>query len=93
MQQTFVLLDLRSPARSTMVGDFTGAYLYICVNWFHVHYDEGFSSLRIPHFKGFSRLHITSQVAVRNVLGQPDCLRLDWRVWLCLWLLSQAPLM
>ena len=45
----------------TIVSDSAGAYLYVCVNWFHVHYDEGFSSLRIPHFKGFSRLHITSQ--------------------------------
>ena len=46
----------------TVASRFAGAYLYVCVNWFHVHYDEGFSSLRIPHFKGFSRLHITSQV-------------------------------
>ena len=35
-----------------------GAYLYLSVNWFHVHYDEAFSSLQIPHHKGFSRLHI-----------------------------------
>ncbi|KAK9823894.1 hypothetical protein WJX72_006230 [[Myrmecia] bisecta] len=37
-----------------------GCYLYICVNWFHVHYDEAFSSLRIPHYKGFSRIHINT---------------------------------
>ncbi len=41
------------------VGFIFGAYLYLSVNWFHVHYDEAFSSLQIPHHKGFSRLHIT----------------------------------
>lgn len=41
------------------VGFLFGAYLYISVNWFHVHYDEAFSSLQIPHFKGFCRFHIT----------------------------------
>lgn len=38
-----------------------GAYLYLSVNWFHVHYDEAFSSLQIPHHKGFSRIHITPE--------------------------------
>ena len=41
------------------VGFLFGAYLYVCINWFHVHYDEAFSALRIPDYKGFSRLHIT----------------------------------
>lgn len=41
------------------VGFLFGCYLYIAVNWFGVHYDEAFSALRIPHFKGFSRLHIS----------------------------------
>lgn len=36
-----------------------GCYLYVAVNIFHVHYDEAFSALRIPDFKGFSRLHIS----------------------------------
>lgn len=40
------------------VGFLFGCYLYIAVNWFHVHYDEAFSALRIPNFKGFSRMHI-----------------------------------
>ncbi|BDA40538.1 hypothetical protein COCOBI_01-1910 [Coccomyxa sp. Obi] len=38
-----------------------GAYLYLSVNIFHVHYDEAFSSLQIPHHKGFSRIHITPE--------------------------------
>ena len=41
------------------IGFLFGCYLYVCVNWFHLHYDEAFSSLRIPHYKGFSRLRIT----------------------------------
>lgn len=41
------------------MGFLFGVYLYVCINHFHVHYDEAFSSLRIPHFKGFSRMHIT----------------------------------
>ena len=43
------------------VGLLFGAYLYLSVNWFHVHYDEAFSSLQIPHHKGFSRIHVTPQ--------------------------------
>ena len=35
-----------------------GSYLYISCCFFHVHYDEAFSALRIPHFKGFSRMKI-----------------------------------
>ncbi|KAL3147784.1 hypothetical protein ABBQ32_002515 [Trebouxia sp. C0010 RCD-2024] len=42
------------------VGFLFGCYLYIAVNCFHVHYDEAFSALRIPNFKGFSRLHINT---------------------------------
>ena len=38
-----------------------GAYLYLSVNIFHVHYDEAFSSLQVPHHKGFSRIHITPE--------------------------------
>ena len=35
------------------VGFLFGCYLYLSVNWFHVHYDEAFSSLQIPPHKGF----------------------------------------
>lgn len=41
------------------MGFVFGLYLYISVCWFHVHYDEAFSALRIANFKGLSRLHIT----------------------------------
>ncbi len=43
------------------MGVVLGLYLYVCVCWFHVHYDEAFSALRIANFKGFCRLHITPQ--------------------------------
>ncbi len=43
------------------VGFLFGCYLYLSVNWFHVHYDEAFSSLQIPHHKGFSRIHVTPE--------------------------------
>lgn len=36
-----------------------GSYLYICINWLHLHFDEAFSSLRIANYKSFTRLHIT----------------------------------
>ncbi|KAM0899386.1 hypothetical protein ACQ4PT_021269 [Festuca glaucescens] len=35
-----------------------GSYLYICINWFHIHFDEAFSSLRIANYKAFTRFHI-----------------------------------
>lgn len=67
------------------VGFLFGAYLYLSVNWFHVHYDEAFSSLQIPHHKGFSRIHVTPQGdlhvfglamdKVRGLRGQGDCAR------------------
>ena len=41
------------------IGFFFGCYLYVCVNVLYLHYDEAFSSLRIPHYKGFCRLRIT----------------------------------
>ena len=36
-----------------------GSYLYICINWLHIHFDEAFSSLRIANYKAFTRFHIT----------------------------------
>lgn len=37
-----------------------GSYLYICINWLHLHFDEAFSSLRIANYKAFTRFHITT---------------------------------
>uniref|UniRef100_A0A7S0RR47 Uncharacterized protein n=1 Tax=Chlamydomonas leiostraca TaxID=1034604 RepID=A0A7S0RR47_9CHLO len=41
------------------VGAVFGLYLYVGVVWGAVFYDEAFSSLRIPHHKALTRLHIT----------------------------------
>jgi hypothetical protein len=38
-----------------------GSYLYICINWFGIHFDEAFSSLRIANYKAFTRFHITKE--------------------------------
>lgn len=44
---------------STPVVSFVfGSYLYICINWLHIHFDEAFSSLRIANYKSFTRFHI-----------------------------------
>lgn len=43
------------------MGFVFGVYLYVCVCWFHVHYDEAFSALRIQAYKGFARLRITKE--------------------------------
>ncbi|GMY28607.1 polyadenylate-binding protein RBP47C-like [Fagus crenata] len=32
----------------------------LTINWFKLHYDEAFSSLRIAGYKGFTRFHINS---------------------------------
>ncbi|KAI4336952.1 hypothetical protein L6164_015419 [Bauhinia variegata] len=37
-----------------------GSYLYISINWLHIHFDEAFSSLRIANYKAFTRFHINS---------------------------------
>lgn len=45
---------LASPA----MGLVFGIYLYVTCSFYHIHYDEAFSALRIQHFKGFSRMRI-----------------------------------
>ncbi|KAK9110489.1 hypothetical protein Sjap_018549 [Stephania japonica] len=38
-----------------------GSYLYICINWLNIHFDEAFSSLRIANYKAFTRFHLTRE--------------------------------
>lgn len=54
-----------------------GSYLYICINWLHLHFDEAFSSLRIANYKSFTRFHINREgdlevftLAVDKVKGE-----------------------
>lgn len=63
------------------VGFLFGCYLYVAVNLFHCHYDEAFSALRIPHYKGFSRLHLTAKgdlvvyaLAMDQVISLPSAI-------------------
>jgi hypothetical protein len=44
-----------------VVGYVIGLYLYISVNWFHLHWNEAFSSIRSPDFKSFVRMHIDEE--------------------------------
>lgn len=69
-----------------------GSYLYICINWLHVHFDEAFSSLRIANYKSFTRFHINTKGdlevftlavdKVRNWYQNTDCrwssVAVDW---------------
>ncbi|KAK3262485.1 hypothetical protein CYMTET_28662, partial [Cymbomonas tetramitiformis] len=41
-----------------------GVYLYHCINWLSVHFDEAFCALRIPHYKSFLRLRVTPRGAL-----------------------------
>mgnify|MGYP006905965333 FL=1 len=68
-----------------------GCYLYICINWFHLHFDEAFSSLRIANYKSFTRFHITRSgnlevytIAVDKVC----CWFLTALHLLCIWCIS-----
>ena len=48
---------LSTPAVALVFGN----YLHICINWFNLHYDEAFSSLRIADYKAFTRFHINRE--------------------------------
>ncbi|GBG67636.1 hypothetical protein CBR_g765 [Chara braunii] len=57
-----------------------GCYLYICINWLHVHFDEAFSSLRIAHFKSFIRGHITPDGHLEIFVLAVDKVPRDWSI-------------
>ena len=41
-----------------LAGSVMGTWLALTLVWFRAQYNEGFSSLRLPHWKNFLRLHI-----------------------------------
>ena len=41
-----------------LAGNVMGTWLALTLTWFRAQYNEGFSSLRMPHWKNFVRLHI-----------------------------------
>jgi hypothetical protein len=61
------------------MGFVFGLYLYISVCWFHVHYDEAFSALRIANFKGLTRLHITPEGDLEIYTLGMDRVPTSWR--------------
>ncbi|KAL0917207.1 hypothetical protein M5K25_012255 [Dendrobium thyrsiflorum] len=57
-----------------------GCYLYICINWFHIHFDEAFSSLRIANYKAFTRFHITKNGDLEVFTLAVDKVPKEWKL-------------
>ncbi|KAF8410026.1 hypothetical protein HHK36_002546 [Tetracentron sinense] len=57
-----------------------GSYLYICINWLHIHFDEAFSSLRIANYKSFTRFHITPDGDLEVFTLAVDKVPKEWRL-------------
>ncbi|VAH46690.1 unnamed protein product [Triticum turgidum subsp. durum] len=57
-----------------------GSYLYICINWFHIHFDEAFSSLRIANYKSFTRFHIKKDGDLEIFTLAVDKVPKDWKL-------------
>ncbi|XP_010422134.1 PREDICTED: uncharacterized protein LOC104707474 [Camelina sativa] len=57
-----------------------GSYLYICINWFHIHFDEAFSSLRIANYKSFTRFHILEDGDIEVFTLAVDKVPKDWKL-------------
>ncbi|KAK4274712.1 hypothetical protein QN277_017898 [Acacia crassicarpa] len=66
---------------STPVVSFVfGSYLYFCINWLHIHFDEAFSSLRIANYKAFTRFRIKSDGDLEVFTLAVDKVPKDWEV-------------
>ncbi|CAI9763659.1 unnamed protein product [Fraxinus pennsylvanica] len=57
-----------------------GSYLYICINWLHIHFDEAFSSLRIANYKAFTRFHINSKGDLEVFTLAVDKVPKEWKL-------------
>ncbi|XP_011627911.1 uncharacterized protein LOC18446479 isoform X1 [Amborella trichopoda] len=57
-----------------------GCYLYLCINWLHVHFDEAFSSLRIANYKSFTRFHISPKGDLEVYTLAVDKVPKDWKL-------------
>ncbi|KAL4649731.1 hypothetical protein ACB092_01G035800 [Castanea dentata] len=67
---------LSTPAVSLVFG----SYLYVCVNWLNLHYDEAFSSLRIADYKAFTRFHIKHNGDLEVFTLAVDKVPEDWEL-------------
>ncbi|PSS19760.1 Palmitoyltransferase [Actinidia chinensis var. chinensis] len=57
-----------------------GSYLYVCINWLHLHFDEAFSSLRIANYKAFTRFHIKQDGDLEVFTLAVDKVPKEWKV-------------
>ncbi|KAL3840377.1 hypothetical protein ACJIZ3_024968 [Penstemon smallii] len=57
-----------------------GSYLYICINWLHLHFDEAFSSLRIANYKSFTRFHINRKGDLEVFTLAVDKVPKEWKL-------------
>ncbi|KAL4583597.1 hypothetical protein LXL04_008175 [Taraxacum kok-saghyz] len=57
-----------------------GSYLYTCINWLHLHFDEAFSSLRIANYKSFTRFHIKQNGNLEVFTLAIDKVPKEWKV-------------
>ncbi|XP_076902544.1 uncharacterized protein LOC143557324 [Bidens hawaiensis] len=57
-----------------------GSYLYICINWLHLHFDEAFSSLRIANYKSFTRFHIKTDGDLEIFTLAVDKVPKEWKL-------------
>ncbi|GAA0165384.1 hypothetical protein Leryth_012930 [Lithospermum erythrorhizon] len=57
-----------------------GSYLYICINWLHLHFDEAFSSLRIANYKSFTRFHINRKGDLEVYTLAVDKVPKEWKL-------------
>ncbi|KAF5792369.1 putative calcineurin-like phosphoesterase domain, ApaH type, metallo-dependent phosphatase [Helianthus annuus] len=67
---------LSTPAVSLVFG----SYLYFCINWLHLHFDEAFSSLRIANYKSFTRFHIKEDGDLEVFTLAVDKVPKKWKV-------------
>ncbi|KAK8567138.1 hypothetical protein V6N13_005050 [Hibiscus sabdariffa] len=57
-----------------------GSYLYICINWLRIHFDEAFSSLRIANYKSFTRFYINLDSDLEVFTLAIDKVPKEWRL-------------
>ncbi|XP_059637902.1 uncharacterized protein LOC132279866 [Cornus florida] len=57
-----------------------GSYLYISINWLHLHFDEAFSSLRIANYKAFTRFHINRDGDLEVFTLAVDKVPKEWKL-------------
>ncbi|KAL0351971.1 UNVERIFIED_CONTAM: hypothetical protein Scaly_1585800 [Sesamum calycinum] len=67
-----------------------GSYLYVCINWLHIHFDEAFSSLRIANYKSFTRFHINPKGDLEVFTLAVDKVRNENPIYKRLFIVSQA---